>query len=77
MPVKLFREYSRAIDVLISEEQLRNIEVAFAPNLKKEDRKTLVRKYKTNISSLIDRAGGKLGTVQDVAKAFARMRMNG
>ena len=77
MPIKTFYEYLRAIDVLSSEEQLMKIEVEFAPHLKKEQRKDLVRKYKTKIRSLVDRTAGKLGSVQDVAKAFARMRMNG
>lgn len=77
MPIVTFKQYFKAIDVLSSEEQLLKIEAEFAPHLKKDQRKELVRKYKTRIKSLVDRTGGKLGSIQDVAKAFARMRMNG
>lgn len=77
MPIVQFREYSKAIDVLQSEEQLQKLEVEFAPHLKKEQRKELVRKHKGKVKSLVDRTSGKLGNIQSVANAFARMRMNG
>ena len=77
MPVIVFREYVKAIDVLSSEEQLSRLEVEFGPHLKKEHRKQLVSRHKRIVKSLVDRTGGKTANIQDVAKAFARMQMNG
>ena len=77
MPSVVFNRYSQAIEVLQSEEQLLRLEVMFAPNLKKEDRKNLVRRHKTKIRNNVDRSGGKLATPQDLAKAFARMQTDG
>lgn len=63
--------------MLLSEEQLNAMEVAFAPKVKAEKRKEIIQKYKTKIRTLIDRTQGKRATVEDLARAFARMRMNG
>lgn len=53
------------------------MEVAFIPNLKKEKRRESVSRYRKIINGLINRSDGKVTTIQDVAKAFARMKMNG
>jgi len=77
MTAAVFNEYYLAIDVLSSEEQLFTFEAHFAPHMKKEDRKNTVGRHKSRIRNLVNRTKGKLGSIQDVAKAFARMRMNG
>lgn len=77
LPLKEFNSYSLAIDVLSSEEQLTDLQTHFSTHLKKEKRKELVDRLRHKIRSGIDRTGGKLATVQDLAKAFARMKMNG
>ena len=77
LPLPVFHEYAKAIDVLASEEQLVSLEAQFAPHLKDAGRKDLVRKHKAKIRSGVDRTQGKLATVESLAKAFARMQMNG
>ena len=77
LPVQAFYQYLRAIDVLTSEEQLRYLQVEFAPHIKPEKRKELVNELKARIKSSVDRTGGRLATVADLAKAFAGMIKNG
>ena len=77
LPFALFMEYYKAIDVLTSEEQLLAIQVAVSPKLKREKWKELVSKHQRTIKSGVDRTEGRPANIQDVAKAFARMKMNG
>lgn len=77
LTVKDFFDYTIAMEVLYSEEQLGKLEVEFAPHLKKEKRTETIRKHKTKIKSLVDRTEGRLATVEDLAKAFARMQQRG
>lgn len=77
MPYKTFLEYWRAIKSLESEEQLLAFEAHSVVNLERAKRKEVIGRYRRNISSIIDKSGGRLATVQDLAKAFARMQMNG
>ena len=77
LPVKTFYEYIKAIDVLESEEQLKKIQVSLAPNIKDSTRKEMIAAYKRNVKSSVDRNDGRTATIQDVANAFARMRLNG
>ena len=76
MPVRVFNEYFRAMDVLSAEEQLSGIQIALSPDLKKEKRGELIRKLEQR-HRMVDRSGGKLADIKDVAKAFARMKMDG
>jgi hypothetical protein len=77
MPHPVFLDYWKAITPIEAEEQLRGFEICSVPHMKKPDRKELVGKYRRLMKSMIDRSGGKLASVKDLAKAFARMRMDG
>ena len=77
MPQALFMEYYRAISVLTSEEQLLEMQIAVSPDLKKEKWKALVQQHRLTIRNGVDRHDGKTASMEDVAKAFARMRLNG
>lgn len=77
MPYPVFLEYWRAITPIEAGVQLLNIESASIGMADSKDRKKLIQHYRSEIKSSIDRSEGRLGTVQDLANAFARMRMNG
>jgi hypothetical protein len=77
MPYKTFLEYWLAIKAIESEEQMLEFEANCFSKLEKSKRKEVIGRYRRNVSSVIDRTDGKLATVKDLAKAFARMKMNG
>ena len=77
LPYRDLMQYWMAITVIEAERQLLNIEVACAPMMDKEPRKNLIRSYKQKCRMLIDTTDKKLASIKDVAKAFARMKMNG
>jgi hypothetical protein len=74
MSYPIFLDYWLAITAIESENQLMNVESACSPKKKKSVREKLINRYRRVKSSLINKTGGKLATVQDVAKAFARTR---
>ena len=74
---RVFLDYYKSITPIEAEAQLRGFEVAIVPNLDKKTRRELVRNYKKMMAESVERPTKKLGSIQDVAKAFARMRMNG
>ncbi len=77
MPYRSLMQYWLAINVIESEQQLMAIEAACAPMLDKSKRKEMIRGYRTKIRSGVNKSDGKTATIQDVAKAFARMQANG
>jgi hypothetical protein len=74
MSYPIFLDYWLAITAIEAENQLMNVEAACSPNMKKQSREKMINRYRRMKSSLINKTGGKLATVQDVAKAFARTR---
>lgn len=74
MKYDTFLDYWIAITVIESEAQLLNIEAACAHIVKKSAREKMISRYRRGTRNSISKTTGRLGTIQDVAKAFARMQ---
>lgn len=73
LPISIFNDYFISITPIIAEQQLMAFEANTFPHIKKEQRRNAIGKYKRMLSMYVDKTGGKLATIKDVAKAFARM----
>ena len=77
MPFSLFYDYYRAIEVVNSEEMLEGIEIAVSPHLKQEKFREVIKNKQRKIKMLMDATEGRQASIEDVAKAFARMGISG